>query len=203
MWRLTVLAAILLLAAGTAAWHFGLRPEASEQLITSAGEAVAVASDAGIERTADFWLSETGRQHAANDPAASAPALAAAIRLGRLEAIRSGVQPISAESRRVFREHYPAAVINSARWLVASPNSRLGRVLARWPVEEGAITLGNVIVFKTRSASQSRALLAHELAHIQQYHTLGIDGFARRYAVRPEQVEAEAWQISRDVMQKL
>lgn len=57
-------------------------------------------------------------------------------------------------------------MLDEARWAIADPANRLGRVLARWPVQQGAVTLGNVIVFKTRSAAKNRRLFAHELVHV-------------------------------------
>ena len=54
------------------------------------------------------------------------------------------------------------------------------------------MTLGNVIVVKTRNASENRKLFAHELAHVAQYERLGIEEFARRYARDPEPIEDEA-----------
>lgn len=61
-----------------------------------------------------------------------------------------------------------------------------------WPVKEGAVTLGSVIVFKTQGASKNRSLFAHELQHVDQFRKLGIGGFARRYAEDPGSIEAEA-----------
>ena len=84
--------------------------------------------------------------------------------------------------------------------MVAEPGTRLGRALARWPVSEGAVTLGNVVVFKTDKASRNRRLFAHEIAHVAQYRELGIDEFARRYAADPKPMEDEAWKKAHQVV---
>jgi len=144
-----------------------------------------------LEKAADYWLA-SGKEKKGESPLGSGTALALAIRLGRAEALRSGVEPVPPEMRRAFRKHYPDAVLDRARWTVADPDGRLGRVLARWPVQEGAVTLDDVIVFKTRSAARNRHLFAHELAHVEQYRKLGIRTFARQYAANPEPIEEEA-----------
>ncbi len=127
----------------------------------------------------------------------------AAIRLGRVEALRSGAEPVPDGFKRQFGEHFSQRLLDDARWLVPEAGSRLSRLLARWPVQEGAVTLGNVIVFKTEGASKNRGLFAHELAHIEQYDELGIGAFARRYAADPEPIEKEARDKSRRVMRSL
>jgi hypothetical protein len=154
-------------------------------------EFVGRAEHVTLEKAADYWLSSAGQ---VKDGATqgSGTALALAIRLGRAEAAREGVEPVPDELKQAFKAFYPGAVLNKARWIVADPDSRLGRVLARWPVQEGAVTLGDIIVFKTQSAADDRQLFAHELVHVDQYRKLGIDTFARRYAANPDPIEAEA-----------
>jgi hypothetical protein len=94
-------------------------------------------------------------------------------------------------------------VLDEARWTVADPDSRLGRVLARWPIQEGAVTLGDVVVFKTRSAAKNRRLFAHELVHVDQYRKLGINAIARRYAADPAPIEEEARTKAARVVRRL
>ena len=154
-----------------------------------------------LERAADYWLASGGKK--GETVRGSGTALALAIRLGRAEAIRSGVKPLPPELRRAFRKHYPDEVLDEARWSVADADSRLGRVLARWPVQEGAVTLGEVIVFKTTSATKNRRLFAHELAHVDQYRKLGINTFARRYAENPDPIEEAARTKARRVVRRL
>ena len=148
------------------------------------------AAEAVLNDAARYWFATDKGQ--GRSLAGSGPALAAAIRLARGEALRIGVKPVPMELKRAFRRHYPARVLDKARWMVAAPGSRLGLLLARWPVREGAVTLGEVIVFKTRRAAANRRLFAHELVHVEQYHRLGIDGFASRYAANRPRMEKEA-----------
>jgi hypothetical protein len=65
------------------------------------------------------------------------------------------------------------------------------------------VTLGEVIVFKTRAGATSPRLFAHELAHVAQYQRLGIDRFAARYAKGPEPLEKEVRAKARDVVNGL
>lgn len=188
---------------GAAAWYFGFGASEPAPFAEKTRSALAEAGTLNLEKAADYWLTESGKRRADNNPQASGAALAVAIRLGRLEALRAGAKPVPDRLKRRFRDHYDEAALDEARWIVAEPGTRLGRILARWPVKEGAVTLGNVIVFKTESASRDRSLFAHELAHVEQYRELGISGFASRYAANPEPIEAEARRKSRRVMRSL
>jgi Tfp pilus assembly protein FimT len=152
-----------------------------------------------LEQVADYWLASDHRKKG-GPVLGSGTALALAIRLGRAEAVRSGVKPVPRELKRAFKKHYPDKVLDGARWTVADPDSRLGRVLARWPVQQGAVTLGDVVVFKTKRAAKNRQLFAHELVHVDQYRKLGINMFARRYAADPDPIEEEARTKARRVV---
>lgn len=195
------LAALLFLglAAASGYYVFGVRaPSASVR--TETHRVLDEAKRAGFEQAADWWMNAAARQKAGDDIRGSGVALALAIRLGRAEALRQGVQPLPAKLRRRFAPHFPRALLDEVRWTVADPGSRLGRALARWPVSEGAVTLGNVVVFKTEKASKDKRLFAHEIAHVSQYRKLGIDEFARRYAADPTPIEDEARTKARRVV---
>jgi hypothetical protein len=198
----TVFLALLLIAgAGGAFLLFG-GSEEPPSLVAKAQDMFGKAEHVSLEKAADYWLA-TGRDKKGDSVPGSGRALALAIRLGRAEALRSGVKPVPPELKRAFKKHYPERVLKEARWTVAAPDSRLGRVPARWPVQEGAVTLGDVIVFKTRSGSRNRRLFAHELVHVEQYRKLGIGAFARLYAANPEPIEEEARTKARRVVQRL
>jgi len=197
----TMLLALLLAAgAGAAVLTFGgsdERPPLVAKVQGMFGEAEHVT----LEKAADYWLaSDRGKK--GGPGLGSGTALALAIRLGRAEAVRSGVKPVPRELKRAFKKHYPNKVLDGARWTVADPDSRLGRVLARWPVQEGAVTLGDVVVFKTKRAAKNRQLFAHELVHVDQYRTLGINSFARRYSADPDPIEREARAKARKVVRR-
>jgi hypothetical protein len=199
----TFLLFLLLLIGVGAFLLFGPGADEPAPFVKKTGAAIGEAGTVSIEKAADYWLTETGKQRAGNNAQASGTALAIAIRLGRLEALRVGVKRVPDRMKRKFRDHFEEAVLEEARWTVAEPGTRLGRILARWPVKEGAVTLGDVIVFKTESGSKNRRLFAHELAHVEQYRELGITEFARLYAADPEPIEAEARRKSRRVMRSL
>jgi hypothetical protein len=197
----TIFLALLVAAgAGVAALTFSGSDE-PPPLVAKTRGAFGKAEHVTLERAADYWLASGGKK--GETVRGSGTALALAIRLGRADAIRSGVEPVPPELRRAFRKHYPDEVLDKTRWTVADADSRLGRVLARWPVQEGAVTLGDVIVFKTRSAARNRRLFAHELVHVDQYRKLGINTFARRYAENPDPIEEEARTKARRVVRRL
>ena len=194
-----VLPMALLLASPTIAAGSSPSAERLAQLGRDAQVFGSRAAEAVLDDAARYWFAED-RKHG-RPLVGAGPALAAAIRVARAEALRSGVKPVPREIKRALRRHYSAKVLAKARWMVAAPDSGLGRLLARWPVSEGAVTLGEVIVFKSRRASQDRRLFAHELAHVDQYDSLGIDGFAMRYAADRAQMEEQAHAKARQAMQ--
>ena len=196
-----LLAGLLLVVAGIAAFSAYRTGELGAPF-RNGRAAAGEASAAALEKTADYWLG-AAKDRRAGDIRGSGTALAFAIRLGRLEALRNGTEPVPASFQRSFKPHFPDAVLEDTRWTVAKPGTRLARVLARWPVSNGAVTLGDVIVFKTKTASRNKALFAHELAHVDQYRELGIAEFARRYAADPGPLEAEARKKSRKVMRAI
>ena len=200
----SILSLLLMVGLAVGAVLFSSRgDEEASPFVARTRAAVGQAGGVTLERAADYWLSAAEKRKDGNNIQGSGTALAVAIRLGRAEAARSGTKPVPDKLKRLFRKHYPDAVLDEARWVVAKPGSRLGRVLARWPVKEGAVTLDNVIVFKTQGASKNRRLFAHELAHVEQYRELGIGEFARRYAADPDPIEKEATDKARRVMRRL
>ena len=200
----SVLALLLVAALGLTTALLVLTPDkGAGPLVTGTRAAISKASDVSLEEVADHWLGAADKREAGDKVHGSGTALALAIRVGRLEALRSGTKPVPPRLQRLFRKHYPDVVLDEARWLVAEPGGRLGRVLARWPVKEGAVTLGNVIVFKTESGARNSGLFAHELAHVEQYRELGIGEFARRYAADPGPIEDEARSKARRVMRSV
>ncbi len=200
----SLLATLLLVAiGGFAALHFAEQAEEPAPFVATTRAALGKAGNVTLEKAADYWLATADKKEAGDNVLGSGAALAVAIRLGRIEAMRSGTRPVPDRLKRLFRKHYPDEVLDEARWTVAEPGSRLGRVLARWPVREGAVTLGNIIVFKTERASKNRGLFAHELVHVGQFDKLGINEFARRYADNPAPIEEEARTKARRVVRRL
>ncbi|MDP9414959.1 MAG: DUF4157 domain-containing protein [Pseudomonadota bacterium] len=200
----SLLGTLLLVAiGGFAAVYVASEADEPPPFVAKTRAAFGKAGIVTLEKAADYWLASADKKQPGDNVLGSGAALALAIRLGRIEAMRSGTQPVPDRLKRRFRKHYPDDVLDEARWTVAEPGSRLARVLARWPVREGAVTLGNVIVFKTEGASKNHGLFAHELVHVGQYEKLGINEFARRYAENPAPIEEEARAKARRVVRSL
>jgi hypothetical protein len=106
-----------------------------------------------------------------------------------------GAQPIPPNIRVMLQNFFPAYILDKARWNVYNAN--------RWTLDSmilgtdctnlnlpfnfdckmGAITLDQTIVFRgANDALTNWASWAHELVHVSQYDSLGVDGFAFIYA---------------------
>ena len=111
----------------------------------------------------------------------AAPALAAAIRESRRQAVERGVDSIPPQIRAALDPYFPAQILDKAKWTTAGGIS-LDGVLADWFALDGAITLGEVIAFSDGGEAQEDVeLWAHELTHVTQYEELGIETFAFEY----------------------
>jgi len=204
LFRWIVLPVLVLALLGGGALYLGWAPAGVAGHAEEARASLDETITASAESIAERWFSGEGSAASGGDYRRSqGAALALAIRAGRRQAEADGAEPVPDRLKRQFRGHFAREVLNKARWIVAAPDSRLGRILARWPVEEGAVTLGHVIVFKTQDASRNRRLFAHELEHVRQYEELGIDGFAQRYAADPDPLEEQARRKARRVARSL
>lgn len=129
------------------------------------------------------------RQHGA---VAASAALAAAIRFSRDLDGSAGTEPIPPKVREALLPYFPAESLDRVRWTVAGRRASLGSALAGLSHYNGAVTLDNVVVFTNRRAAHLPGLWAHEMTHVRQYESLGLDTFARCYALDWERLEAEA-----------
>lgn len=123
---------------------------------------------------------------------AASEALAQWIIASRNDAVRAGVEPVPAAIRAQLRGHLPEALLAKARYRIGTANefSLAGQAFKG---TAAAITLGEVILFRPDADGHDDARLwAHELVHVQQYERWGLRGFARRYTLDHEGVEAEA-----------
>lgn len=123
---------------------------------------------------------------------AAGTTLAEAIRFSRLQALRGTVRPLTPYMKELYRPYFPDELLEKTRWTLAGRRPGLGSVLAGWYYKEGAVTLGNVIVFSNMSAARHRALVAHELTHVLQYEQLGVADFARLYVQNWPLLEGQA-----------
>ena len=111
----------------------------------------------------------------------AAPALAAAIRESRRQAVERGVDSIPPQIRAALDPYFPAQILDKARWTTTGGIS-LDGMLTNWFALDGAITLGEVIAFTDGAQAQEDVeVWAHELTHVIQYEELGIDTFAFEY----------------------
>jgi hypothetical protein len=88
--------------------------------------------------------------------------------------------------------HFGHRLVSNVRWTVRGQRFELGSLLTAWVLEDGAVTLGRVVVFDHDGLSDNLWLWAHELAHVEQYQRLGVDGFAMAYLADWQGMEAEA-----------
>jgi len=127
-------------------------------------------------------------------------ALATLIRQAYNQA-RARAVPIPPEIAAQLSPFYPSTVIARAMWAPTNPNSFSLDTL-RNMLQDGAITLDNIIVFSDSSDGDSRyfnsrnpeirRLWAHELTHVMQYTNMGIESFATIYSVDWESLESQA-----------
>jgi hypothetical protein len=125
-------------------------------------------------------------------PKTAGAALAASIRYSRNQALRAGASPIPPDVRRELAPYFEPELLEKVRWNTAGRRLSLGTVLAGWFYREGAVTLGDTIVFSNQAAAGKRLLWAHELTHVEQYDELGIDGFALLYTTEWADLEKRA-----------
>ncbi|WP_397452847.1 DUF4157 domain-containing protein [Pseudomonas sp. NA-150] len=129
----------------------------------------------------------------------AAPALALWLSQSHAEAAMAGTQPIPAEIREQLLRWYGPEVLDAARYKVGD-NGELSAANAMLQNPDiGAVTLIDIIVFRTDETAHDVALWAHELKHVQQYQQWGVDGFAQRYVQDFNQVEAPAYAVQAEV----
>jgi len=150
---------------------------------------------ATVEESARFAADRTRRvseEVLRRSPAIAAPALAQTIRFSRTEALRQTPETIPEDIRAALGPYFDDEILDKVRWTLAGRDHGLGSLLARWYYDEGAVTLHDVIVFSDADVAQNVWLWAHELAHMEQYRRMGLDGFALRYVTDWRLLEAQA-----------
>jgi len=150
---------------------------------------------ATLEESARFAADRTRRaseEVLRRSPAVAAPALAQTIRFSRAEALRQTPEAMPEDIRAALSPYFDDEILDKARWTLAGQDHGLGSLLARWYYDEGAITLHDVIVFSDAKVARNVWLWAHELAHMEQYRRMGLDGFALRYVTDWRLLEAQA-----------
>jgi Domain of unknown function (DUF4157) len=111
----------------------------------------------------------------------------------RQQAIADGVRPVPAVVYRSLLGYFPSALLQKCRFAVGGGRALTMPALAFSYGDATAITLGDVVLFKSeRVAQDDLKVWAHELTHVMQYQRWGIDGFADRYVRDSASVEREA-----------
>lgn len=134
----------------------------------------------------------------------AAPALADWLLRSRDTAQAEGVLPMPPAIRQHLLAYYPAQLLDAARYKVGSNDQRGAATAMLQNPDIRAVTLVDIIVFRTQQAAQSDvALWAHELKHVEQYQQWGVQEFARRYTRDFDAVEAPAYEVQIKVSQTL
>ncbi|HEX8568749.1 MAG TPA: DUF4157 domain-containing protein [Caulobacteraceae bacterium] len=132
-------------------------------------------------------------------PRAAAVALASSIRYSRRRVVASGVRPAPPEIQQALGPYFDAELMADVRWSVSGRGFDLGSLLAGWYLEEGAVTLEDVVVFSNPATARSVGLWAHELSHVEQYRRLGVSRFAEHYVRDWRGLEEEASRNNRRI----
>jgi hypothetical protein len=119
-------------------------------------------------------------------------ALAASVREGEAQA-SYGARPIPPAIFQQLQGFFDPAFLVGVRYNTfdsASINLQTAVMLLNNDV--AAITLNSVIVFRSDADAQNPVLWAHELTHVIQYRTMGIDTFANVYTTNAWILENQA-----------
>jgi len=101
------------------------------------------------------------------------------IESARQQAIADGVRPIPAAVYRSLIGYFPPILLRKTRFAGDRADALTAPALAISSGDAAAVTLGEIVLFKTELAAQcDLKLWAHELTHVMQYQRWGIDGFA-------------------------
>ncbi|MFL5252724.1 MAG: DUF4157 domain-containing protein [Rhodopila sp.] len=123
----------------------------------------------------------------------AASALAQLIEDARQQAIADGVRPIPPGIYRSLLGYFPGALLQKVRFAGGDAQPLTLPALAFAYGDAVALTLGDVVQFKTeRTAQGDLKIWAHELTHVMQYQRWGTVGFAKRYVRDSANVEQEA-----------
>ncbi len=135
----------------------------------------------------------------------AAASLAQAIRDARERALPVA-QPMPDAIKADLAVFFPATpwLLDKVRWVTSEQIGGTTDLIMLNP-DVSAITIDDVVVFRDKADGETnRVLWSHELVHVLQYQTLGVDGFARDYLKSGGTAfEDEAETFSAQVKQKL
>lgn len=136
-------------------------------------------------------------------PNVAGAGLAASIRYSRGQALRAGARPVPPEVMRELSLYFEPELLAKVPWNTAGRRVSLGTVLAGWYYREGAVTLGDTIVFSDERAAGRLLLWAHELTHVEQFDQLGVDGFSALYTTQWSELERRASENAHDIIRQV
>lgn len=99
--------------------------------------------------------------------------------------------PIPAAVKMTLTPFFPTDVLDGVCWAIVGNGSSLDS----WAIHDfgmAAITLEDVIVFRSNQDGFDPVLWSHELTHVLQYRSLGVEGFAALYVVAFDALEQQA-----------
>jgi hypothetical protein len=117
-------------------------------------------------------------------------ALAYAIRQAK-ESARKVCAPIPPTVVQTLSQFFPPDFFPGVCWAVVGTGFSLDSY-AIHDAGMAAITLEDVVVFRNVQAAYDPILWAHELTHVRQHQSLGVEGFAALYTVAWDYLEQQA-----------
>lgn len=128
--------------------------------------------------------------------------LATAIRHAKEQA-RYGCRPLPSHVAQSLSRFFPPDILGGVCYNVAdSSRIALDNLLLRH-FNNGAVTLEDVIVFRSSTSTDDPVLWAHELMHVLQYRRLGLETFAHVYTYNFNALENEAYNLQNLVEREL
>lgn len=122
----------------------------------------------------------------------------------REQLLAAGTAPIPPAIRQRLLSWYSAELLDRVRYRVGGGEQLDAASALLHNPDIRAVTLIDLIVFReAEAAERDVALWAHELHHVQQYQTWGVEGFARRYAEDFDAVEGPAYDLQLRVSRAL
>jgi Domain of unknown function (DUF4157) len=106
----------------------------------------------------------------------------------------SGAQPLTADMRDATAGFIPDYVLNRARFEIGDNGVlNTANVIMQNEPNVSAVTLDDVIVFRSWDVAHDITVLVHELTHVKQYTDWGVNNFATSYVRNWHSVEDPAY----------